>query len=705
MPDTHTHQPVPLPRPGTREWLDLAQTGRAPVPDLGADAPTPLPAAEAPRAPGRGAPPGVPSGLGLPKFCDRLTVPPLIRAWRRPAGSTLRIRAELATVRLHRDLPETTAWAYEGSVPGPTIEVMRDQEVRIDWENALVDEAGNHGPAHLPYDVVRVPPLNAPGAPIDADFATAMAPGGRSTTRGDGPDAYPPLPGTEELTAATVVHLHGALTNGHDDGWAHDVALPGVSTRCTYPNRQEATALWYHDHAMAVTRFTVHAGLAGLYLIRDRQELGLRLPSGEREIPLVIADRNLETAPGQGGMEFTGRVLYKQAGFTFGPQAGEIPVTGPFSLVNGTIWPRLDAEARWYRLRVVNGANARVYRLAIHDTTHEVLTPGVAVTPSDPAFTAGRVQDALVVIGTDGGLLPAPVRPVDGTVELGPGERLDLLLDLTAYRGRTLELRNENGSVLNAQPGQADASIMQVVVSPRQVVERFRLPKVLNRDYRRYVHRTDGTLEIGGEVVERHGHAWVAVLPPGVRGGVHPEAWELAELPEGADLPTQDLIQVTRADGSVLSLHPVAKLFDDATTIFVPEGEWMVWNVLHLGGPDHPIHIHMTEFQMLSRRQWPLAAQGGRVPQLDLASGSTTSPLPVPRPGRPVDALSAGTKDTWVVRAGEWVQVLGHFAGATGSFMYHCHILDHEDHTMMRPFVVLPAPLLALHRGHGGGHH
>ena len=58
-----------------------------------------------------------------------------------------------------------------------------------------------------------------------------------------------------------------------------------------------------------------------------------------------------------------------------------------------------------------------------------------------------------------------------------------------------------------------------------------------------------------------------------------------------------------------------------------------------------------------------------------------------------------------MVRAGEWVQVLGHFAGATGSFMYHCHILDHEDHTMMRPFVVLPAPLLALHRGHGGGHH
>ena len=86
-------------------------------------------------------------------------------------------------------------------------------------------------------------------------------------------------------------------------------------------------------------------------------------------------------------------------------------------------------------------------------------------------------------------------------------------------------------------------------------------------------------------------------------------------------------------------------------------------------------------------------------------SCSTPSMSPTPAPGRAIDAIDAGQKDTWVIKSGEWVSILGQFAGATGSFMYHCHILDHEDHTMMRPFVVLPKSILAFHTGHAGGHH
>ena len=713
-----------------QEYADLAQTGSAPPLEVEpGSSPVPAPPEPArddddddgadreprgyarfridtgPTATGRRSERGVPSGLGLHKFRDTLRVPRIIPAWR-DADKPVVIRAMPGRVRFHRDLPKVEAWTYEGSVPGPTIEVKRGRHTYVDWRNDLRDREGG---SRLPFDVVRVPPLPPGGQGINADFRAAMTPGGRSTNRGPGADSYPPLPHTDKLRAATVVHLHGALTNGHDDGWAHNVAAPGGVTRCTYPNRQQAATLWYHDHAMAVTRFNVHAGLAGFYLVRDEDEAHLQLPSDRYEVPLLICDRNLETDPADDGGpdRFTGRLLYKHAGFHLPPDGppGEIPITGPFNLVNGTIWPSLNVEPRWYRLRLLNGAGSRIFRFAIHDTTDERFAPGVAVLPSDPAFTANRRNAAFVVIGTDGGLLPAPAPPEDGVHELGPGERLDILVDFASFRGRTLELRNENGSALNAQPGQADASVMRFVVGETPVRDRFTLPAMLNPGYRRFEHLADGTLRIGDQTIASHEHTWVAIVPPGVRGGLHPELWELEPLPHDAPVPERDCVQLTRGDGSVLALRPVAKLFDDPTTIFLPRGSWAVWNILHLGGPDHPMHIHMTEFQMISRRQWPVSRPGGTVPEFDLATGTTGTPLPPAGAGRPIDPITQGMKDTWVIKAGEWVQVLGHFEGASGSFMYHCHILDHEDHTMMRPFVVLPEELMAFHRGHGSGHH
>lgn len=733
--NTPTPESQNLPAPGSVEYANLAQTGSAPPlpsepgitlapaepdtseepmrepmggPAPSADRPGVHPPAGFPWWPPRPVPlPGVDSGLGLKKFRDRLPQPTIIRAWRRPAGSPIRVRAELGRVQFHADIPPAEAWTYEGGLPGPTIEVQRDRAVRIDWENGL--ERGGKA-LNLPYDVVRVPALPPlpPGQPgVNANFRAAALPGGRAADKGPGEDSYPRLDHTAELTAATVVHLHGALTDGHNDGWAHNVSLPGGVTRCTYPNRQESTTLWYHDHAMAVTRFNVFAGLSGFYIIRDEQEARLRLPSGERELFLGIADRNLESEAGApaGTIKFTGRALYKQAGFTGSTGIkGEIPVSAPFNMVNGKIWPTKDVDASWYRLRLLNGSSSRIHRFSIHDTTDEKFTPTKDIPSTDPAFGARRKTDALVVIGTDGGLLPAPFIPQDGIVDMGPGERVDVLVDFSKYRGRTLELRNENGTALNAQPGQADASVMQFRVDDRRVLDRFRLPGVLNGEYVRYRHTDDGKLIIGDRVIDHHAHAWVAVVPPGIGGSVHPEMWELRELAEGEDPGTAEVIRVTRADGKVLTFKPAAKLFDESLTIRFSEGDWAVWNILHLGGPAHPMHIHMTEFQMLNRWQWPLGP-GGSVPGFNLATASTSNPLPVPGAGRPVSPMTAGMKDTWVIQPGEWVQVLGDFTGATGSFMYHCHILDHEDHTMMRPFTVLPKSIMAFHDVHGGGHH
>ena len=131
---------------------------------------------------------------------------------------------------------------------------------------------------------------------------------------------------------------------------------------------------------MGITRFNVYAGLAGVYVIRDDEEDALGLPSGPYELPLLLQDRNLDT---DAGGRLTGRLLHKV-------EEGTMEFFGPFTTVNGVIWPYADVEARRYRLRLLNGANARTFRLVLLDE-------------------AGRpIRDALRQIGTDGGLLGVP---------------------------------------------------------------------------------------------------------------------------------------------------------------------------------------------------------------------------------------------------------------------------------------------------------
>lgn len=244
---TPTPESHDLPEPGSVEYANLAHAGSAPplpaepgvtlapveaedieepgrdevderVPSADrADAEEPL---GLPWWPPRPVPlPGIDSGLGLKKFRDRLPQPTIIRAWRRPENTPIRVRAELGRVQFHADIPPAEAWTYEGGLPGPTIEVQRDRSVRIDWENGLERDGAA---LKLPYDVVRVPELPPlpPGRPgVNANFRAAALPGGRAADRGPGEDSYPRLEHTDELTAATVVHLHGALTDGHNDGW------------------------------------------------------------------------------------------------------------------------------------------------------------------------------------------------------------------------------------------------------------------------------------------------------------------------------------------------------------------------------------------------------------------------------------------------------------------------------------------------------
>ena len=318
--------------------------------------------------------PGLVDPGKLAPFVDALPIPPTLRA---EAGKTLHVRMAQSSQKLHRDLPPTTLWTYGGHYPGPTIEARMGEAFDMVWENALPTK-------HF--------------LPVDHAICGAEA---------DKPEVR------------AIVHLHGAKVPHADDGYPEDWYVPGKSRTHHYPNAQDAATLWYHDHAMGINRLNMYAGLAGLYLLRDEHEQSLGLPSGEQEIPLVLADRLVRT---------DGRLYYPDSGDASAPWVPE--VFGNLTLVNGTILPRADVQPRRYRLRVLNAANGRFYHLRLKD---------------------GR---PFQVIGSDQGLLAAPA--TTKAILLAPGERVDIVIDFASLRGGAIELMNDALPLMRFQVGQGE---------------------------------------------------------------------------------------------------------------------------------------------------------------------------------------------------------------------------------------------------------
>jgi spore coat protein A len=244
----------------------------------------------------------------LASFVDPLSIPEVLR------GPKHRLEMKEAWTHLHRDLPPTRVWGYDGKLPGPTIEVRCNEPVQIEWVNGLPRE-------HI--------------LPIDHTLHGA----GR-----DVPDVR------------AVVHVHGARVPADADGYPEHWKVPGQSVTYRYPNRQDAATLWYHDHAMGIERLNVYAGLFGAFLVRDAAEDALQLPSGEFDIPLLICDRILTK---------DGQLYYPTSGSVESPWVSE--VYGDVHLVNGKFLPYLEVEPRPYRFRIVNASNARFYYPALRD--------------------------------------------------------------------------------------------------------------------------------------------------------------------------------------------------------------------------------------------------------------------------------------------------------------------------------------------------
>ena len=300
----------------------------------------------------------------LTPFVDPLPILPV-------AQSTTLVEKQLSR-KVHRDLPPTTLWGFDDGTgarsPGPTIEARAGTPLDITWQNAL--------PASHVLGVDR-----------------CLA-----------PDDVP----------RSIIHLHGGHVPAASDGYPDDAVAPGGQVVDHYPNNQEAATLWYHDHAMGITRLNVTMGLAGFYLLRDDAEDALGLPSGADEVALILQDRTFGP---------DGQIQY--------PAKWQPNVTGDKILVNGEVWPYLDVPKGKVRFRILDGSGARMYDLALSNGA------------------------TFYQIGTDQGLLAAPV-PVTELM-LMPGERADIVIDFASYPANTkIKLVNMGDPVPN---------IMQFVVT------------------------------------------------------------------------------------------------------------------------------------------------------------------------------------------------------------------------------------------------
>src|SRR5262249_8828349 len=312
----------------------------------------------------------------LAQFVDPLPIPPRLRP-PTGGGAPVTVRLRSGVHKFHRDLPDSRIWGYEGMFPGPSVEAERGQPVTVEWQNELEPP--------FPVVVTRAPASAVDGVPVQC------VPG----LSGGTPDR-----GVAALAGHAVVHLHGGLTPATSDGWTENLCAPGQSALCQYPMDQRAGLLWYHDHVMGVTRFQVYAGLAGLWIIREQRERELGLPEGPPfEVPLLIQDRNF-ALDAKGFL--TGQLLHKTD-----PEVVE--AFAPFTVGNGKVWPVLEVQPATYRFRVINGSNARTYRLV--------------------PFRDGKPDlERVRQIGTDHGLLPIPCGlPAAGLV-LASAERADLLV-------------------------------------------------------------------------------------------------------------------------------------------------------------------------------------------------------------------------------------------------------------------------------------
>lgn len=258
---------------------------------------------------------------GLEPFVDPLPWPvPEAQPVTGPIGGEASYEINMTEVsqQLHRDLPNTTVWGYNGSYPGPTLETTVGKPITVKWINDL---------------------------PSSGHYLSV--------------DTCPHGPNYWRDSSRTVVHLHGGHVPARVDGQPEYDFMPGEFDEYVYPNFNQLPAtLWYHDHSLGITRLNVYMGLAAYYLLRpdcavtpNDPECNGSLPGKEFEVPAVIQDRSFNE---DGSLSYPTTIV---GGGFFGDKV----------LVNGKVWPFLNVMQGKYRFRLINGSQARTYTLRLEN--------------------------------------------------------------------------------------------------------------------------------------------------------------------------------------------------------------------------------------------------------------------------------------------------------------------------------------------------
>ncbi len=613
----------------------------------------------------------------IEKYVQPLVIPPVM-----PPISTNTIDHYEIAVRqfaqqiLPPDKPTTTVWGY-GSVgdaatfnyPAFTIEATVDRPVRVKWVNGLVDASGNYLPHLLPVDPTlhwANPPGGTNGRDMHPTFSSTPGPymgpvpivthlhGGHSAEESDGyAEAW-------YLPAATNIPAGYAAVGSHYDEFKNkffakfgQAWVPGTAA-FQYENDQRASTLWFHDHTLGMTRLNVYAGPAGFYLIRggssDLPEGVLpgpapRLgdPPGTKyyEIPIAIQDRSFNTdgslfyPPSREFFDgFTGPYIGTEV--EPGVQSDISPIFNPeffgnTMVVNGRTWPVLEVEPRRYRFRFLNGCNSRFLILKIARNLR-------AASPAAPALPFWQ-------IGTEGGFLPAPVQLHQ--LLIGLAERADVIVDFTRLRvGTELYLINQ-GPDEPFGGGKPDNDFDVADRSTTGQVMKFVVVPLASSD----------------TSVPPHQLALPAFTPLGTATNTRKVSLneEDSAVLEGVG-PREAELGTVDEFGKPVNLswdHPITENPDlDAIE---------VWEIFNFTEDAHPIHIHEVQFQVVNRQR--MCHGGARQPE----------------------RWETGYKDTVIAYPGEITRVKAKF-DLPGLYVWHCHIVEHEDNEMMRPYFIGPNP-------------
>lgn len=528
------------------------------------------------------------------------------------------------------------------------------------------------------------------------------------------------------------VHMHGAevppVIDGSPDSWMtadglhHGPAyytMPGVPVAGNeavyrYPNTQQAAPLWFHDHLLGGTRLNVYAGLAGAYPLIDP---ALALPTGLHPIglqqgktgpvdllvPLVIQDRQFDE---QGQLYFPNEGINPEHPFWVPEFLGDT------ILVNGKVWPYLDVQPKRYRFFIINGSNARVYSMALENET------------------TGAPGPSIWQIGTDGGYLDNPVEidPALGErLVTMTGERAEIIIDFSDFAGQTLILSNTAGAPY------PDGDPVDPATTGRIMQFRVSSAGVADASY----NPAKGTpIRTGNQKIVRLTDPNTGTMVPKVK--VHKTRQLTLNEVMGPGGPLEILVNNTlwggtnRPDFTPVVQGGMTTYYSETPT----EGTTEIWEIVNLTMDAHPIHTHLTTFQLLNRQAFDLASyevdyemafpggmhMGGYGPPLDYNTGNPRAlggnPDITPYlvgPAFPPFANEAGWKDTVMMMPGEVTRIAVRYTpqdypalittplprsvvpsypfdpGAGGAgYVWHCHIIDHEDNEMMRPYLVIP---------------